>query len=88
LSVVDDANGTPCPRVALELIDTTGVDDAWRERRADRLRDGLFELNNDYRSSVGEFPEAMRPIVDTYGVGEGPFAADAHRIKQQRIATV
>ena len=85
LSVVDDANGTPRPHVALELMDTDGVDDAWRERRADRLRDGLFELNIDYRSSVGEFPEAMRPIVATHAVGEGPFAADAHRIKQRRI---
>ena len=87
LSVVDDASGTPRPHVALELLDTDGVDDAWRERRADRLRNGLFELNIDYRSSVGEFPEAMRPIVTTHSVGEGPFAADAHRIKQQRIGT-
>ena len=85
LSVVDDATGTPRPHVALELADTDGIDDAWRERRADRLREGLFELNIDYRSSVGEFPEAMRPIVQTYAVGEGPFAADAHRIKQQRV---
>ena len=77
--------GTPRPHVALELVDTEGVDDAWRERRADRLRDGLYELNIDYRSSVGEFPEAMRPIVETFAVGEGPFAADAHRIKQRRI---
>ena len=87
LSVVDDATGTPRPYVALELGDLDGVDDAWRERRADRLRDGLFELNIDYRSSVGEFPAAMRPIVETYAVGDGPFAADAHRIKQQRVAT-
>jgi hypothetical protein len=85
LSVVDDANGTPRPQVALELVDLDDVDDSWRERRADRLRDGLFELNIDYRSSVGEFPEAMRPIVQTYAIGDGPFAADAHRIKQQRI---
>jgi hypothetical protein len=85
LSVVDDANGTPRPHVALELTDTSGIDEAWRERHADRLRDGLFALNIDYRSSVGEFPEAMRPIVTTHAVGEGPFAADAHRIKQQRI---
>jgi hypothetical protein len=28
----------------------------------------------------------MRPLVSTYAVGEGPFAADARRIKQQRIA--
>jgi hypothetical protein len=85
LSVVDDTSGAPRPHVALELVDTDGVDEPWRERRADRLRDGLFELNIDYRSSVGEFPEAMRPIVQTYAIGEGPFAADAHRIKQQRV---
>jgi len=87
LSVVDDATGTPRPHVALELVEMDGVDDAWRERRADRLRDGLFELNIDYRSSVGEFPEAMRPIVATFALGEGPFAANASRIKERRIAT-
>jgi hypothetical protein len=27
----------------------------------------------------------MQPIVATYGLGEGPFAADAKRIKQRRI---
>ena len=86
LAVIDDANGTPRPHVSLELTDLDGVDDAWRERRVDRLRDGLYELNIDYRSSVGEFPEAMRPIVETFALGEGPFAADASRIKQRRIA--
>ncbi|MDQ1322746.1 MAG: hypothetical protein QG587_79 [Chloroflexota bacterium] len=29
----------------------------------------------------------MRPIVRTFGRGEGPFLADAHRIKQRRIVT-
>ena len=53
---------------------------------ADRLRDGLFALNTDYRSSVGEFPAAMQPIVGTYALGEGPFAGDRGRIKQRRIA--
>jgi hypothetical protein len=27
----------------------------------------------------------MQPIVMTHGLGEGPFAADATRIKQRRI---
>jgi hypothetical protein len=27
----------------------------------------------------------MQPIVMTYGIGEGPFAADGTRIKQRRI---
>ena len=86
LSVVDDDTGTPRPSVALELSDPSGIDDAWRSAAADQLRDGLFALNIDYRSSVGEFPEAMRPIVETWAVGEGPFAADLRRIKQRRIA--
>ncbi len=85
LSVVDDETGTPRPAVALELSDTAGVDDPWRARMSDRLRDGLRALNTDYRSSIAEFPAAMQPIVRTCGLGEGPFAADASRIKQRRI---
>jgi phenylacetate-CoA ligase len=86
LSVRPDASGNPRPAIALELTSLDGVDDAWRARASDRLHDGLFALNIDYRSSVGEFPEAMRPIVETWAVGDGPFAADTHRIKQRRIA--
>ena len=66
LSVVDDETGTPRPAVALELSDLDGVDDAWRAAAAERLRDGLEALNIDYRSSLGEFPGAMLPIVSTY----------------------
>ncbi len=85
LTTVDDETGTPRPSVALELTDQAGVDDAWRARMSDRLRDGLRNLNIDYRSSIVEFPGAMQPIVMTYGLGEGPFADDASRIKQRRI---
>jgi phenylacetate-CoA ligase len=85
LSVIDDERGVPRPTVALELAELDGVDDAWRDRMADQLRDGLTGLNIDYRSSIAEFPDAMQPIVTTYGLGEGPFAADTKRIKQRRI---
>ena len=85
LTTVDDEIGTPRPSIALELTDQAGVDDAWRARMSDRLRDGLRDLNIDYRSSIVEFPAAMQPIVMTYGLGEGPFADDASRIKQRRI---
>lgn len=88
LSVVDDANGIPRPVVALELSNLDGIDDAWRDRMADELRNGLAGLNIDYRSSIAEFPDAMRPIVETHPLRGGPFAADATRIKQRRIATV
>jgi phenylacetate-CoA ligase len=86
LSVVDDDTGMPRPAIALELTEMDGVDDAWRARMSDRLRDGLRDLNIDYRSSIAEFPAAMQPIVETHGAGKGPFAADASRIKQRRIA--
>lgn len=85
LSVVDDETGTPRPSISLELTDLDGVDQAWLARTADHLRDGLIGLNIDYRSSTGEFPAAMYPIVSTFARGSGPFAADAGRIKQRRI---
>ncbi len=85
LSVTDDEDGTPRPAVAIELTDTEGVDDAWRTAAAERLRDGLEALNIDYRSSLAEFPAAMLPMVSTYALGGGPFAGDAHRIKQRRM---
>jgi phenylacetate-CoA ligase len=85
LSVVDDETGTPRPSIALELEALDGVDDGWQARVAEQLRDGLHGLNIDYRSSSAEFPEAMLPIVSTFGRGSGPFAADERRIKQRRI---
>jgi hypothetical protein len=85
LSVIDDQDGTPRPAVAVELSDLDGVDDAWRAAAAGRLRDGLAALNIDYRSSLGEFPGAMLPIISTYPLGGGPFAGDATRIKQRRM---
>ena len=87
LSVVDDEAGTPRPEISLELTDLQGIDDAWRQARAESFASALAKLNMDFRSSVGEFPSAMRPLVRTYGRGEGPFLADAHRIKQRRIVT-
>lgn len=87
LSVVDDATGTPRPAVALELADVDGVDDAWRLAAGERIRDALSAMNLDYRSSVAEFPAAMVPLVATHPLGGGPFAGDATRIKQRRIAT-
>jgi len=29
----------------------------------------------------------MRPIVETFGRGDGPFAGDRSRVKQRRIAS-
>ena len=86
VSVEEDAGGTPRPAVALELTDLEGVDGAWLTATAERLRDGLRDLNIDYRASLKEFPGAMLPIVTAFPPGGGPFAGDANRIKQRRVA--
>ncbi len=85
LSVVDDETGTPRPEISLELTDLDGIDDDWRAARGESFTTGLAALNMDFRSSVGEFPTAMRPLVRTYPLGEGPFQFDRNRIKQRRI---
>lgn len=87
LSVRDDASGTPRPVIALELVDGMSADSAWLADRVGQFRDGLGKLNIDYGEAVQEFPEAMVPIVEAFPLGAGPFAADAGRIKQRRIAT-
>ena len=53
-----------------------------------QIRDGVAALSRDYRTSLDEYPEAMLPIVETYALGSGPFAADEGRIKQRRIASL
>ena len=88
LSVVTDETGTPRPSISLELGDFERVGDEWRAETARRLQVGLFDLNRDYRASSGEFPAAMRPIVETWPLGSGPFAGDRSRIKQRRIASI
>ena len=40
----------------------------------------------DYRSSLGEFPGAMLPVVSVHPRGSGPFVGDATRIKQRRVS--
>ncbi|HUG48752.1 MAG TPA: hypothetical protein VMP67_10120 [Candidatus Limnocylindria bacterium] len=85
LSLRTDEAGTPRPGIAIELIDGVTVDDAWIAEQVDRFRDGLYDLNIDYRTTVAEFGEAMLPIVDVWPHGTGVFAADAERIKQRRI---
>jgi hypothetical protein len=63
------------------------ADSAWLADRVGQFRDGLGKLNIDYGEAVQVFPEAMVPIVEAFPLGAGPFAADAGRIKQRRIAT-
>ena len=97
-SVVDDETGTPRP-VGRGRADATSTASTTHgvAAAAERLRDGLGALNIDYRSSLGEFPGAMLPIVSTYARRRGPVrrrrdadqaAADRHRTGARAVRLV
>jgi phenylacetate-CoA ligase len=85
LSVVSDSTGTPRPGIALELDPGVSIDDDQARSVPERFRDGLARLDLDFREAVREYPAAMLPLVTFYPFREGPFAADAGRIKQRRV---
>jgi phenylacetate-CoA ligase len=85
LTGLTDATGTPRPGIMLELGAGETADEAWRASLVAQFRDGLEALNADYREALAEFPAAIQPIVTVYPMGEGPFAANAGRIKPRRI---
>jgi len=86
LSVVSDESGNPRPGVALEVPKLEEFDEERRIHMEQSLQDGLGGMSLDYREAQREFPDAMKPAVSLYETGKGPFAADAGRIKQRRIA--
>jgi phenylacetate-CoA ligase len=88
LSVITDSSAAPRPCIALELNGALPDDAAWSERLAAQFQAGLAGLNLDYRAALGEFPAAMVPIIELHARSEGPFKADAGRIKQRRIAQI
>jgi hypothetical protein len=59
---------------------------ARRDEQVAHIREVLASLRRDYRTSCHEYPAAMLPFVRTFAEGSGPFAGDADRIKQRRIA--
>ncbi len=52
---------------------------------AERIVERVRELSADFRTALEE-GDAARPVVRLHAAGTGPFAADATRIKQRRIA--
>jgi len=87
LMLLNDDTGTPRPGIALELIGTAALDEPWQADISTRLREGLRNLNLDYREAFLEYPTAMEPIVSVHPLGTGPFAEDASRIKPRRIVS-
>ncbi|HET6347746.1 MAG TPA: phenylacetate--CoA ligase family protein [Candidatus Krumholzibacteria bacterium] len=60
-------------------------DEALRQEFAESILKTLVQLNADFRAAWNEYPETLVPDVQLYGVGQGPFTADAGKIKQARV---
>ena len=61
--------------------------DALRQQFVRAMVTRLEGLNADFREALHEYAETLQPEVRLYRVGEGPFAANAGRIKQVRLLT-
>ena len=85
LSVVEERAGETRPHVAIQRLEDEPTD-AFRDRVASLLTEGVRNLNRDYREAFGEYPALMPFTVDLHRRGAGPFAGSDHRIKFRYIA--
>lgn len=83
LSVAEGPDGAVRP---LFLFEVAGEPDAVLVSRfAKSIVPNLVALNADFREAWREYPGTLVPDIRLYRIGEGPFAADAGRIKQTRL---
>jgi hypothetical protein len=80
--VVEEEGASLRPCFSFEL--TVAPTPALQEHYATSIVKTLLELNADVRAAWQEYPEALQPRIQLYGRGQGPFAADAGKIKQTR----
>ena len=83
LSLVEKANGDVRPRFLFEVSKEPNAELA--RRFSESIVPRLVELNADFREAWREYPETLVPEIQLYRLGEGPFAADAGKIKQARL---
>jgi phenylacetate-CoA ligase len=86
LSLSEDEHGAVRPCFSFEI--RGDVSDALRGEFEQRIPERIRLLNADFRTAVEEHADSVRPVVELYGLGEGPFAADAAKIKQTRIIKI
>jgi len=71
------------PRFLFEI--ETEPTEGLRQRFASATVRHLAALNADFREALHEYPETLQPEIILHRIGEGPFAANAGRIKQARL---
>jgi phenylacetate-CoA ligase len=83
LSLAEEPNGDVRPRFVFEV--SREPDAELARRFSASIVPRLVQLNADFREAWHEYPETVLPEIQLYRLGEGPFAADAGKIKQARL---
>lgn len=84
ISVEDKGQGSVYPRLCVEWL-TDAPPTLPLPALATRIKDGLIELNLDFRNAVSEYSEALDFELQVHGFGQGPFAGRARRIKNRYL---
>ncbi len=64
---------------------TVEPDEALVKKFSESILAHLIKVNADFAEAWHEYPETLVPEVKLFRVGEGPFQADASKIKQSRL---
>lgn len=84
ISLEEDAQGNPRPCFEFELLDTS-QDAVVSEKLARIFPKGLARLSLDFKKALEEYPDAVKPIIRTFGMSEGPFLENEGRIKKRYV---
>ncbi|MFC1582429.1 phenylacetate--CoA ligase family protein [Planctomycetota bacterium] len=84
ISLEDDDAGNPRPCFEFELLDMAQKA-AVEEKLSNIFSPELAKLSSDYKKAKEEYPEAVEPILRTYGLNEGPFEENRNRIKKRYV---
>jgi phenylacetate-coenzyme A ligase PaaK-like adenylate-forming protein len=87
ISLEEDAGGNPRPCFEFELLDVrlkSEIETMLRQV----LSPELAKLSLDYKKAREEYPQAVEPIVRTFGINEGPFKVNLARIKRRYVKKV
>ncbi len=83
LGLEEAADGAVRPSFSFEVTASisSGLHDDFERRIIGRVR----AINSDFRTAMEEHERSVRPLIQLFPIGGGPFAADTSRIKQTRI---
>jgi phenylacetate-CoA ligase len=82
-SLLDTPEGGVRPGFFFEV--TVEPTEALKRHFEESILRHLLKVNADFAEAWKEYPETLVPVVALYGAGQGPFQADADKIKQVRM---